>query len=340
LREKKDIINAPHKKKIFRIILFLSIIITSIGIFLASYYLSVNNVYSSYKTTLVANINGINDVNKNVSQFNSNQTIDVDYAKKQLPNIINDLSVFKDNLLNSDPTTKYKKDTENLKSGLDKNLLIYKQTLAILNNPSASGIETSMQNLKTSRNDCINFYSLVDIHNTSISLPKISLTFIDNVLNYSYSAVIAKEATTIKSQQSEDFISEIDGIFADFLDTKINFHSYVIRVRKKEMSYDALSSLVDDDFEKLSKIQTIFINLSVPPSAIPSYESFKSLLDNQENYLSNFKLALTSENVQTSNAVIDSSTLDALYSSSNSLFNEVVSSYNAFVKVYAQLKNK
>ena len=124
------------KRNIFKIILFLSIIMTSIGIFFASYYSSINKVYDSYETTLVTNINGINEVNKNIAQFNSNQTIDVEYAKEQLPNIINDLSKLRDDLANSQPTSKYKKDHENLKSGLDNNLLIYRQSLAILNNPS------------------------------------------------------------------------------------------------------------------------------------------------------------------------------------------------------------
>lgn len=311
----------------------------SIGICLTSYYSYINKVYGSYKTTLVTNINGINDVNKNVSQFNSNQTIDVDYAKKQLPKIINDLSVFRDDLLNSEPTTKYIKDNENLKSGLDKNLLIYRQTLAILNNPSGADVATSMDNLKTFRNDCINFYSLIDIHNASISLPKVSLTFIDNVLDYSDTAVMIKKETNIKSQQNEEFIRNTDALSTDFLDTKTNFYSYIIKMRKKEMSYDNLSSLVDDNFTKLNKVQTEFKNLTVPTSAISTYEALKTLLDKYESYLSDFKLAMTSENAKALNAVVDSSTLDALYTSSNTLFSDVESSYNNFIKAYTLLKN-
>ena len=336
----KDIAYIENKSKKFKIILFLSIIIVSIGIFLTSYYSSINKVYGSYKTTLANNINGINDVNNNVSQFNSNQTIDIEYAKKQLPKIINDLSIFRDNLLNSEPTKKYKKDNDNLKSGLDKNLLIYRQILAILNNPSGNDVETSMENLKTVRNDCINFYSLIDIHNVSISLPKTSLTFIDNVLDYSDTAVMIKKETDITSHQNEEFISKTDSLSTDFLAAKTNFNSYVTKVRKKEMSYDALASLVDDDFTKLNKVQTNFESLTVPTSAIPTYESFKTLLDKYESYLSNFKLAMTSEHVQTLNAVVNPSTLNALYTSSNILFSEVESSYTNFIKAYTQLKNK
>ena len=141
MSEKKDIADANKKRKTFKIILFLSIIMTSIGIFFASYYSSINKVYDSYETTLVTNINGINEVNKNIAQFNSNETIDVEYAKKQLPNIINDLSKLRDNLANSEPTSKYKKDHENLKLGLDNNLLIYRQALAILNDPSGPDVD-------------------------------------------------------------------------------------------------------------------------------------------------------------------------------------------------------
>ncbi len=108
-------------------------------------------------------------------------------------------------LANSTPTSKYKKDIENLSSGLDKNLLIYRQTLAILNNPSGNDVGTSVENLKTFRDDCMNFYSLVDINNIEIVLPETSLVFIDNVLNYSYSAVMIKKETDIKSRTKSGF---------------------------------------------------------------------------------------------------------------------------------------
>ena len=132
-----------------------------------------------------------------------------------------------------------------------------------------------MANLKTYRNDCMNFYSLIDIHNIKIELPKTSLTFIDNVLNYSYIAVMIKKETDIKLQQNQEFISKIDDLSRNFLDAKTNYYSYVIKVRKKEMSYDDLLSLVDDNFTKLSTVQTNFKSLSIPPSAIPTYEALK-----------------------------------------------------------------
>ena len=340
MSEKKDIVDTNSKKKIFKIILFLCIIMSTIGIFLASYYSSINKVYDSYETTLVNNINSINDINKNIAQFNSNQTIDVDYAKEQLPIVIKDLSGIRDALANSQPSTKYKKDHENLKSGLDKNLLIYRQTLAILNNPSGKDVEISMDNLKTYRNDCMNFYSLINIHNIKISLPETSLTFIDNVLNYSYSALRIRKETDIKSQQNLEFINNIDGLSSDFLNTKTNFYAYVIKVRKKEMSHDDLLLELNDNFIKLNQVQTNFRGLSIPPSAIPAYESFKTLLEIYENYLRDFKLALTSEKVQSLSAVVDSAALDVLYDSSNVKFREVETSYNDFLKVYLELKNK
>ncbi|MBW9151006.1 hypothetical protein [Clostridium estertheticum] len=336
----KNSINIGNNKKNSKLILYLSIVLLSTGISLICYYLSITNVYSSYKTNLITNINGINDVNKNVSQFNSNKTIDVDYAKKQLPKIINDLSVFKANLSNSQPTTKYKKDNDNLKSGLDKNLLIYRQTLAILNNPSGNDVETSMENLKTFRNDCINFYSLIDVHNASISLPKISLTFIDNILDYSDTAVMIKKETGLKSRQNQEFISDIDGLSTDFLNVKSDLYSYTIKVRKKEMSYYNLSKLVDDDFSKLSNLQSTFKILTVPTSAIPTYESFKILLDKYESYLSDFKLAMANENSKTSNASITPKVLESLYTSSNTLFKDVETSYANYIKSYTELKNQ
>ena len=257
-----------------------------------------------------------------------------------MPKIINELSVFKDDLLNSEPTTKYKNDNNNLKSGLDKNILIYRQTLAILNSPSGNDVETSMENLKAYRNDCINFYSLIDVHSAPISLPKISLTFIDNVLDYSDAAVMIKKETDIKSLQNEEFISNIDSLSTTFSNTKTNLYSDIIRVRKKEISYDTLSLLVDNDFSQLNKFQAAFKILNVPTSAIPTYESFKIVLDKYESYLGDFKLAMTSENSKTLNTSIAPKTLNALYTSSNALYNNVESSYANYVKIITQLKNK
>lgn len=340
MSEEKKVVDTNSKKNIFKIILFLSIIMTSIGIFLASYYSSINKVYDSYETTLVTNINGINEINNNIAQFNSNQTIDVNYAKEQLPNIIEDLTNLRAGLTTLEPSSKYKKAHENLKSGLDKNLLVYRQSLAILNNPSGSDVEKSMANLKTYRNDCMNLYSLIDVNNLKIELPRTCLTFIDNLLNYSSSAVMIRKETNIKSQQNQEFISKIDDLSRNFSEAKINYYSSVIKARKKDMSYDELLSLVDINFIKLSAIQSKFKALSIPPTAIPTYEAFKISLSMHEDYLSDFKLALSSEKVQSLSAVVDSSILDALYTSSNARFMEVESSYNNFMKAYTELKSR
>ena len=338
MSEDKNIINTKIEKSRFKIILFLSILMASMGIFLASYYSSINRVYNSYKTTLVTNINGINEVNKNISQFNSLQTIDVKYAKEQLPNIIKDLSTFKFALSSSQPSSKYINDHENLKSGLDNNILIYRQALAILNNPSGPNATEYSTNLKSYRNDCMNFYSLINIKNIKIDLPQTTLTFIDNVLNDSYKALMMKKEDDIILQQNQEFISKINDLSKSFLDVKINYYSYVLKVRKKDMTYDELLLLVEDNFTKLSKLQTDFENLSIPASTLPTYEAFTQLLDMYENYLRDFKLALTSEKIQALSVVVAPSILDALYDSSNIKFKEIEDSYNGFIKVFTQLK--
>ncbi|MBZ9689414.1 hypothetical protein G9F72_024250 [Clostridium estertheticum] len=341
MSEKKDTVDANKKRKIFKIILFLSIIMTSIGIFFASYYSSINKVYDSYEATIVSDINSINEINKNIEQFfNTSGTIDIEYTKKQLPSIIIDLTKLRDNLANSQPTTKYKKDHENLKLGLDNNLLIYRQSLAILKDPSGPSVDGFSAALKTYRNDCMNFYSLIDIHNIKIELPKTSLTFIDNVLNDSYMAIRLQKEEDIKSKQTEEFISNIDTISKNFSDIKINYYSNVLKVRKKDMSYDELLLLLDDNITKLSNIKTTFKSLSIPPSTLPTYEAFKPLLDMYESYLRDFKLSLTSEKIQALNPAVGTSVSDDLYTSSNVKFGELENSCNVFIKILLELKNK
>lgn len=341
MSEKIDTKDANKKRNTFKIILFLSIIMTSIGIFFASYYSSINKEYDSYETTIVNNINGINEVNKNIEQFfNTSGAIDVDYTIKQLPSTINELTKLRDNLANSQPTSKYKKYHENLKLGLNNNLSIYKQALAILKDPSGPEVDGFSTNLKTYRNDCMNFYSLVDINNIKIELPQTSLTFIDNVLNDSYMAIRIQKEDDIKSKQTQEFISNIDAISKNFLDAKINYYSYVIKVRKKDMSYDELLLLVGDNFIKLSNVQTDFKNLSIPPSTIPTYEAFKPLLEMYESYLRDFKLAVISEKIQALSAMVAPSASDPLYTSSNVKFDELENYYNVFIKIFIELKDK
>lgn len=340
MSEEKHIMSVPKSKKQFRIILFLAIVIASIGIFATSYYASINKVYDSYEGFLLNNMNGITKVNKTIAMFNSNQTIDVDYAKQKLPNIIETLSTLRSLLEASEPTSKYEKQHETLKSGLDNNLLMYRRALVILDNPSSSDVEASIENLKTYRDDCIDFYTTINIADTKITLPQTSLSFIDNLLNYSYSAFMIKKEADIKYLQVQEFINKTDSFTKDFLDIKINYYSYAIEVRKNEMLYNELLSLINDNSTKLNSLKTDFNkNFSVPSPAIPAYETLRPLFQLYESYLSEFKLALTSEKVQTLSAVVDSTTLDAIYDSSNSKFNEVENSYNNFIKVYSDLQN-
>jgi len=341
LSEKKDTEDASKRGKIFRIILVLSIIMTSIGIFFASYYSSINKVYDSYEITLVNNINGINEVNKNIAEFfNSSGTIDVEYATKELPNTINELTKLRVNIVNSKPTSKYKKDYENLKLGLDNNLLIYRQALAILKDPSGPEVESFGATLKTYRNDCMNYYYLIDINSIKIELPKSSLTFIDNVLNESSMAIRIQKEEDIKTEQTREFISKIDVISKDFLEVKINYNSYVLKVRKKDMSYDELLLIVNDNFLKLSNVKNDFNSLSIPSSTIATYEAFKPLFEIYEIYLRDFKLALVNEKIQSLSAVVDSSASDSLYTSSNEKFAELENYYTMFIKRFTELKNK
>ncbi len=341
MSENKDNSDANKKRITFKIILFLSIIMTSIGIFLASYYSSINKVYDSYETTIVDTINGINEVNKNIDEFfNSSETIDVEYAIKQLPIAISELTTLRTNLTNSKPTAKYKKSHGNLSSGLDNNLLMYRQSLAILKDPSGPSVEEFNSALKTYRNDCMNFYYTVNINNIKIELPKTSLNFIDNVLNDSYAAMRIKKEEDIKSKQTLEFIDKIEVISKSFSDIKINYYSYVIKARKKDMSYDQLLLLITDNFSKLNDVQSNFKSLSIPASAIATYESFKPLLVMYDSYLRDFKLALASEKVQALSAALDSATSDSLYTSSNSKFSELENYYTIFNKIFAELKNK
>lgn len=341
MSEKKDIEDANKRGKIFRIILFLSIIMTSIGIFFASYYSSINKVYDSYEITFVNNINGINEANKSIAEFfNSSGTIDVEYATKELPHTINELTKLRDIIVNSKPTSKYKKDYENLKLGLDNNLLLYRQALAILKDPSGPEVESFGTTLKTYRNDCMNFYYLIDINNIKIELPKSSLTFIDTVLNESSMAIRIQKEDDIKSEQTREFISKIDAISKDFLEVKINYNSYVIKVRKKDISYDELLLIVDENFIKLNIVKNNFKSLSIPPPTIATYEAFKPLFEIYELYLRDFKLALISEKIQALSAVVDPSTSDSLYTSSNEKFTELENYYTMFIKRFTELKNK
>jgi hypothetical protein len=340
LSEEKHVVKGNRKRKKFKIILFLSIIIASIVIFATSYYASINKVYDSYEGSLLNNINSINQANKTIAIFNSNQTIDIDYAKEKLPNIIENLSTLRSQLETLEPTPKYKKEHENLIYGLDNNLLMYKGALVILNNLSSNDVTDSIETLKTFRDDCMDFYTKVSITDTTITLPQTSLSFIDNLLNYSYSAFMIKKEADIKDLQVKAFTYKIDSLSKDFIDTKTNYYSFALKVRKNEMLYNEVLSLVNDNSIKLNDFKNDFNkDLSVPSPAIATYEAFRPLFQLYESYLTDFKLALTSEKVQTLSSVVDSATLDTLYESSNAKFLEVENAYNNFLKVYTTLQN-
>jgi len=303
----------------FKKILTLSatITFTIVILFFMIFNILVLSKYYKYKrqiSTYVQNINKINDIADSIV---NGQTINVNSAKKLLPEAINSLTNLNTDIKNYPVENKYKNIFLSLNNGVNYNMLMYKQMLSIINNPYATDINSSLKNVVAYKNSCNTYYTNIKSTTNSFSLPKQNDILVNNASTY-ITYIINKEKTQeIINTQNLEFQNNLQDILSKFTTVKCNLYYYVECARKNQMSYSDVIGKALKNENSFNDLTEQFSEVTVPENNVSIYTSFKKVLDDYNAYLKSFISAVKEEQSEVSNSD-DETDFSNLYKDSGS----------------------
>jgi hypothetical protein len=303
----------------FKKILTLSatITFTIFILFFMIFNILVLSKYYKYKSQIITYVQNINKINDIADSIVNGQTINVISAKKLLPEAINSLTNLNTNIKNYPVENKYKNIFLNLSNGVNYNILMYKQLLAIVNNPDATDINSSLNNITAYKNSCNTYYTNIKSTTNSFSLPKQNDILVTNTSTFVSALINAKKNQAIINTQNLEFENNLQDIFSKFTTIKCNLYYYVECARKNQMSYSDVIGKALKNENNFNDLTEQFSEVNVPENNVSIYTSFKKVLDDYNAYLKSFISAVKQEQSEVSNSD-DQTDFSNLYKVSNS----------------------
>ena len=335
----------PSEKKSVNYTVILSVLcIFILGVFASCYAYIIRSSYNSYENSLSVYIKAINKANISTDDFMKEGTINTQMTKTNIPNIIITLQNSKDKIEVLNPSNKFKFYQASLIQGLTNNINIYVQILNVLNNPKASDIGSSRDNVKSFKEVCIDCYSKAVVGKIKVSLQKNTINFIDSYIYYLDQLVKIKRNQSILDSQNTDFVNAIDETFKNFQIIRTDFKPSLYSIRNNKSSYDDLINLIVKNKTDLSNLKIDFAKISVPEksqtsSPILVFDTFKNSINDYNLYLDSFVYALSNEKVQALFRNIDKNVSDKFYIESDIKMSKVTKDYNDFVEIYNGFKD-
>lgn len=251
--------------------------------------------YNKYGNALRTYISEINEINHGAAKIINNQSIDTKSSKIVLPKAITSLSKMNSDIEKYNVNDKYKSTFNYLNKGLNFNILMYKQLLAIINNPDSPDITTSINNVKIYKNSCNNFYRNIKSKDYTFGLPKESTTLVNNSLTMVSSILRIKRDNTILNTANLEFENSSEDIISKFSRIKCNLYYYAECARKNTMSYDIALGKVTGNQDAFNDLKEQFSGITIPENKVSTYRNLKKVLDDYDSYLNSFITAIKKE---------------------------------------------
>lgn len=296
-----------------------------------------NQSVNSYAKIVKKYSQDINVINESTDSFIKGETIDDTKVKNQLDAKINSLLKIKQSVDGLTPSKKYKSSQNNFSAGLNSNIYIYKQIMQIVNNPQAKDSDIALADLNKYKDECVKYYSLINLNNVTVSLPAKALNFINKTNYYLGEAIKLRKKNEITQGLTSDFLYSIDDIVKSLLPIKTDYSSYAIMGRTGKLG-EALKQVASNKVI-FNNIKTKFFKITVPSNGISVFKALSKTLSTQENYIQGFSYALDIEGRQSISAPLKPEEIEQLYADTNILYKDLNSNYEAFLKVYTEFKN-
>lgn len=294
-------------------------------------YFFIHKNYVGNKHSLKYYTKKINEINNNTNSLIKNDNTNIDKSKEELPKIISELILVKNNLNSLTPSDKEVKLKNDIIKGVNNNIHIYEQLLSVFNNPKGKDIDKSYEDVKKYKNECLKYYALEEK----------ALKYIDVSIYYIEGLIRENKDKEIHHSHYTDFIDNIDSILSSFIEVKIDFLSYRDDINDDKLTYDEVIHTLDYVTAEFEDIKSDFSKISVPNQGLEYYKLFSKVLDYYNSYLKSFDYAINKE-LETikDDSSIEVSNFNHLYAESSLNYKLMNSNYNDFIKIYLDFKKE
>jgi len=308
------------------------------AVFYITYYVCLSKSLDAYEKPIKDYISAISEINNSTSSFIKSNKLDSEKAGKELTNKIDSLTKIKKSVTELIPTDKYNVSHNSLLSGLENNIMIFRQINEIVKNPQAKDIEKALEDLKKYEYDCRAYYSKVSIKGTQLSLGDTCINFIESTNAYAAQQVNLRKDKEILQGQSLEFINSLDSLLSIF--TPINVDLYPNVVNARGNSFDDVVLQIKKNKEAFSSLKESFGTLTVPSKGIDIYKALTKVIEDYDSYIQSLSYAVDVEKLdgEGSKSLTDTE-LTQLYSTANTKFADVTTNYEKFLKLYTELKD-
>ncbi|WP_138206915.1 hypothetical protein [Haloimpatiens lingqiaonensis] len=326
------------KKIIIKISIISGIIAIIALVFFTTYYFSINKSFNGYKANISNVVNSINKINSGVENLNFKDKFDPKVISEDSLKRAKQLNDIKNKLNNITPPAKYKDSYNYLISGLKQNISIYNYLINLLKDPTNTNYQKNIDNIKYCYRECEKYYSAFTMDKLSLNSLKPVSDLINASTNYTYEEFKKFRDKEISLNQLMDFSEKIDSVYMNFSKTKKDYFTLLPQVREGKIHYSDLLDNLNEDLSQIKIISKDLYAISIPENQITIYNSLKTLLNDYDDYLQNFKYTISIEQVKNGNTVVDIEELNALYDSANAKLANVNINQENFTNLYKELK--
>ncbi|KHD35725.1 hypothetical protein NL50_12210 [Clostridium acetobutylicum] len=308
-------------------LLMVTSILSCILVFFITYNVFIINYYRDYENSLnkiAVSINGANNISP---------TFDTEKTKTQALKSIAFLIKTQKNLSKLHQVNKYKYVTQDLKIGLNDNILAYKQLILCINNSDDPNLASSINALDKYRTSCLKNYARINcVKKDFLKIDKF-ITLIYNSKHYFSEKEALKKYNAVSTSELDEFNSSFPNLVSQFNSIVTNFNSYAENARDKKISYTSALRKVEENESSLNNFEQSLNCLSIPQSKVEIFCALKKTVNDYKSYINSFVPALTYEE-NSSDTYLSTSEINKLYSDSEYKFSKTEEDLKEFNKLF------
>lgn len=249
-------------------------------------------------------INAITKLNTKINKANNDMAAIIDKDQKVLAvkDITNQIPSAVDafNEINKDYSkiiapSVYANNNEKLGEAIRLNKLLYQQMGLILGNPAGPDMQTDIDQLSRTIDDCISNYMSIKVKGLDFSLPNTMLAITSRIQPWvkQKQAEYSKIMTLITAYSK--YFDDISKLFVAYDSASAEFNLTIRNIRSGQEQWDKLFIMIDNSEKIINDVKSQHDKLSVPSDLKNINKRFGPILDDLLAYYGKLKVAAQTE---------------------------------------------